>query len=341
VVSEKPGILLANSAGYEYTRAPTTQVALAGRVLVKVNLEGGEIKIGDRITLSSTPGVGAKATTSGMTIGIALEPYYGGSTSIDSVYDKDAIGKILVFVNLSQYRLALEDEPIIKNHEKRIGNLEEQIANLQFSIFNFQSISNASIFNASSSATSTGDSVISQGFSWVLEQFKNIGIIIAEGFIQVKNLVADIITSREIATEYLRVSEQLVIGSKEKPIGMTIFERGTGNPICVYAEGGILKTTAGECGAEALVGTDSFSGTVSALELPENTTSTPDVETTSMEPMEPTSYVGETATSAPDVVEPTSYVGDVGETAASPEPISELAPASEPADPAPDFPFVP
>jgi hypothetical protein len=62
----------------------TRSVALAGRVPVKVNLDGGAIAIGDPIALSSVPGVGARATTPEETIGVALSPYDGtGSSTID------------------------------------------------------------------------------------------------------------------------------------------------------------------------------------------------------------------------------------------------------------------
>ncbi len=50
-------------------------VALNGRVPVKVSLEGGAIAVGDRISLSSIPGVGKKAQGGEPTVGIALEPY--------------------------------------------------------------------------------------------------------------------------------------------------------------------------------------------------------------------------------------------------------------------------
>ena len=66
------------------------RISLIGRVPVKVNLEGGPIKIGDKITSSPIAGVGTKATNDGYTIGTALEPL----ASCDNVC------KILVFVNL-------------------------------------------------------------------------------------------------------------------------------------------------------------------------------------------------------------------------------------------------
>ncbi len=67
VVATNPGLTLGVSA------TDTRPVALTGRVPVKVNLEGGDIAIGDAITLSSVEGVGTKATTTTRVIGKALE----------------------------------------------------------------------------------------------------------------------------------------------------------------------------------------------------------------------------------------------------------------------------
>ena len=97
VISTKPGISL---GGFE----PTLQdyeVTLAGRVPVKVSLEGGAIKIGDRITSSPIPGVGMKATSSGITIGIALEDFNPSTGSGQA----SSTEKILVFVNLGYSKL--------------------------------------------------------------------------------------------------------------------------------------------------------------------------------------------------------------------------------------------
>ncbi|MEN9920368.1 MAG: hypothetical protein RL538_261, partial [Candidatus Parcubacteria bacterium] len=65
VVANDEGILLGEAGG--------VPVAQAGKVMVKVNNEGGDIKIGDAITLSSEAGVGTRATTTSRIIGIALE----------------------------------------------------------------------------------------------------------------------------------------------------------------------------------------------------------------------------------------------------------------------------
>jgi hypothetical protein len=54
-------------------------VALSGRVPVKVSLENGEIKKGDYLTSSSTPGVAMKALRPGPVVGKALEGFDSSS----------------------------------------------------------------------------------------------------------------------------------------------------------------------------------------------------------------------------------------------------------------------
>ncbi len=87
IVSTEPGKLLGTEQvpnGYP--------IALSGRVPTKVNTEGGAINVGDKITISSVPGVGKKATGRGMIVGTAVEAYNGTGT-----------GVIEVFVNLAYY----------------------------------------------------------------------------------------------------------------------------------------------------------------------------------------------------------------------------------------------
>ena len=67
VVSENAGIVLGDGM------SSAKPVALTGRVAVKVNDEGGDIEIGDAITISTEDGIGTKATTTTRVIGTALE----------------------------------------------------------------------------------------------------------------------------------------------------------------------------------------------------------------------------------------------------------------------------
>lgn len=81
IISTRPGFLAGENKAGQFP------VALAGRVPTKVNLEGGEIAVGDPLTTSSTPGYAMKASNAGMIVGYALEPFNGGNN------------KITVFVN--------------------------------------------------------------------------------------------------------------------------------------------------------------------------------------------------------------------------------------------------
>jgi hypothetical protein len=102
-VSTNPAIIIEGSSlqlmsGSQYKSNPTKPaLALAGRIPVKVNLEGGEIKAGDPITLSSEAGVGKKATQSGKIVGYALASFNGTTEEND--------GKVLMFVSLGYYAM--------------------------------------------------------------------------------------------------------------------------------------------------------------------------------------------------------------------------------------------
>ncbi len=100
------------AAGGERKNETYLPLVLVGRVPVKVSTESGPIKIGDRITSSSIPGTGMKATTSGVTVGIALEGYDGTSASSTEALlptgQTARTGKILVFVNLGYSKLDSE-----------------------------------------------------------------------------------------------------------------------------------------------------------------------------------------------------------------------------------------
>lgn len=87
VISEKPGFLL--GVNWEDPQYPIA-LALAGRVKVKVNMEGGPVREGDYLTSSSEESYAMKANRSGRVIGIALESFDGSHGSK---------GKVVVFIN--------------------------------------------------------------------------------------------------------------------------------------------------------------------------------------------------------------------------------------------------
>jgi len=135
----------------------TKPIALVGRVPLKVNGEGGQIKPGDRITISSEAGVGKKATETGMTVGVALESFSGNTLGDE--------GNIMVFVNLSHAKIS---------NSITLGDVDgfwtlDDLGNLK-SLSNID-LNNQSIINIKSLSSSSG--------KWSLDEgglFKVVGI---------------------------------------------------------------------------------------------------------------------------------------------------------------------
>lgn len=70
VVVENPTIAINDSPPSE-----ADLIAQSGSSILQVSNDNGEIKVGDLLTSSTTPGVAVKATRNGQVIGNALEPY--------------------------------------------------------------------------------------------------------------------------------------------------------------------------------------------------------------------------------------------------------------------------
>ncbi len=142
IISTKPGVLLGDTTGLDLT-TKFKPVALSGRIPLKVNLEGGDISKGDRITLSSTPGIGTKATTSSYTVGIALEDF------TNSDINNEGYGKVLVFVNLGWSKLdpAISNGKIAETDKSAFWSIDKNTGNIDFTGSNIKNINSISIGN--------------------------------------------------------------------------------------------------------------------------------------------------------------------------------------------------
>jgi hypothetical protein len=76
--------------------------------------------------------------------------------------------------------------------------------------------------------------------SWFLDGLKNMGVEISNGIMKAKEFAADSVRTKT-----------LEVGTSENPSGVTIYDRATGEPICVFSENAILKSEAGKCGEVA------------------------------------------------------------------------------------------
>ncbi len=110
VVATQPGWLLGQET------KDSVQMALAGRVPMRVSLKNGEIKIGDPITTSSILGVGMKATKAGPIVGKAMEAV-NETSALTACTDpltgrSEKCATALVFVNISWYSPTPDEDDI-------------------------------------------------------------------------------------------------------------------------------------------------------------------------------------------------------------------------------------
>jgi hypothetical protein len=98
-------------------------VALVGHVPIKMTLDGGDIAIGDPITISnSAPGKGMKAVTSGRIVGYALEAYTATSTSIDNMIE--------VYIKPDDY-VVPDEQLVLTNLTSHINAFSSDVVNLK------------------------------------------------------------------------------------------------------------------------------------------------------------------------------------------------------------------
>ncbi len=128
VISTHPGILLnGDAADFESNRPRDPRqraLALAGRVPVKVTLEGGPIHPGDPLTSSSLPGHAMRASEPwrGGVFGTALTAFDGKDESGKAV----AAGKVIAFLSLD--RTPTCDPEAQVRLASKVGELEGKLA---------------------------------------------------------------------------------------------------------------------------------------------------------------------------------------------------------------------
>jgi len=222
VISTKPGLLLGDTTGFQLD-SQFRPVALAGRVPVKVSMENGAIKAGDHITLSSIAGIGAKATTSGMTVGIALEGFDGtganATTSVAIGSESVKTAKILVFVNFGYAKLDSAASQIAIG-QTNAWAVDQQSGKVNVSFMGDINMRGNSLLDVKKIMGYLG--------RWSMDE---------EGKI----------TAMKIATQ------ELTVGSPEKPTGITIYDK-QGKAGCLTIEdvaAGQMKVTPGACGSTA------------------------------------------------------------------------------------------
>jgi len=184
IISTQPGMTL--GGGIENAKP----VALSGRVPVKVNTENGPIEVGDRISLSSIPGVGMRATSSFQTVGTALESY--PPADADRAGNGEE-GKIMVFVNLNSNKL----DTNISNGSINTDGL--WTADSSGSI----KLASASILDMQSKDIVNVSKILSASGKWSISED---GVLVVEK-IQAKEVEAERATTKQFCIESTCINE--------------------------------------------------------------------------------------------------------------------------------------
>ena len=182
IVSTDPGIILGGGlSSHDYILYKIIPLGLQGQVPVKVNLENGPIAIGDRITSSSTPGIGMKATEDGQTIGVALEPYDGTGDN-----------RILVFINLGYQKLTVtattieELDVIVQDINTRLTSLEDRVLALEIQLGTDGTITPPA---EGGSDPPSGTMTYSQFLTWFTQSITDLGATLQDGIFTIQKLV--------------------------------------------------------------------------------------------------------------------------------------------------------
>jgi len=193
-------------------------IALSGRVPVKISLENGPIAIGDRITISSVlAGVGMKYVATSTSSG---QPTVGMALEPFDGWTTDSEGA----ATFSQTGMVLVfvnlGQPQLAA-SGGTGSLAEMTAD---------TVSLNSDLNVNGFSLLNVKSISGLGGLWKIDEGGNI-------------------TAQSVETQ------KLTIGGGAAS-GVTIYDRQTGAPKCIYIEGGVIKTSDGACGATTNAGTE-------------------------------------------------------------------------------------
>ncbi|OGZ98613.1 MAG: hypothetical protein A3D57_03515, partial [Candidatus Sungbacteria bacterium RIFCSPHIGHO2_02_FULL_46_12] len=239
IVSSNPAITIEGSSlqfltGIGYKNNPLKpSVALVGRVPVKVSTEGGAITIGDRIALSSIPGRGMKATTSGTSVGVALSSFdqtKATTTEVTQKGDIVYIGTVMVFVNLGYHQL---------------DNGEALMSSLYSSLATTSASGTPVALPTWAIDPATGEV---KGGSYV--DFKGKDIVNARGIFSENGTwsidEAGVLVAHEVRAQKI-ITQELEVGSSAKPSGITVYDTVTKQPSCLTVTAGIVNAAAGAC----------------------------------------------------------------------------------------------
>ncbi|NQV88214.1 MAG: tail fiber domain-containing protein [Parcubacteria group bacterium] len=142
----------------------------------------------------------------------------------------------------------------------------------------------------------------------ILSTLQNLGITIIDGVTNLRNVVLDTLSAKEIYVN------RLVVGSKEKPTGITLYDELTGMPYCLKISNGQPKSVVGTC--DSIQQTANVMNATTPAVIPQTTTTTTPSTTntgttTSATPVNTTETINATTTQPTTIGETNNAPVDV------------------------------
>lgn len=323
VVSTEPGVLL---GGYS-DDSPTlfkVPVGLSGRVPVKISLENGPIKIGDRISPAKKPGYAAKALDNEASLGIALEAFNDNtaSSSIVVFLDKQiaktntSVVSTSPAISVASTSYSYSDDSssdytasssgIVSIYDEdqnnAINDITTKINGLTATTNNISSSTAtlAAAIDALGKATSTLASTTANELASSTSFIQTIAVAVTEWLKAAGNLVVNTFSAKIAYFE--RVEADVVAISK----GMELKDQATGTIYCVSIINGEWVKNVGSCTEVAATSTTPI---VNNYVAPENNLSAVNEAispTTPITPTIPATTTSATSTTATSTLENTT-----------------------------------
>nr|WP_143838323.1 hypothetical protein [Nitrospira cf. moscoviensis SBR1015] len=224
-------------------------IAMIGLTPVKVTTENGPLQSGDPITVSSIPGIGMRAEPGDKIIGYAMEafdpasgemgthdvdlptpiqdqPFHPKTTATTLPNGQSGYkGWVFAHVNLGYSKLDSSTSQVASDTTTNAWSVDQQSGKVNVNFFGNMNMQGNNVLDVGSISGMFG--------KWKID---------ADGTLTTVKVVTN-----EVLTEALSVKSSFELGSMEKPAGMTVYDRTTGEPYCVGIDIGEWFRQKGKC----------------------------------------------------------------------------------------------
>jgi hypothetical protein len=232
VVSTAPGVLLGGYGIETFGGDVKVPIALSGRVPVKVSIFGGDISVGDYLTVGSD-GLVQKANQNGYVIGRALEPFTASSTETTiQVFVQNSFhfiagqfvatpdGNIGIGTDAPTHKLEVVGDIFADSYKTKIDGEEVDLAVLTTSALTAVTeqkiilddlqarVTTLEDLFHQSTTTITQDTTASTTMEVITYHLTSFGAQVIDGILHVKNLFADKVTTKELCLEEICITKE-------------------------------------------------------------------------------------------------------------------------------------